>query len=405
MRRKEEEPKEGPQLKHSNRRALEPPGPQQFEQPKREGRTISRVRLRSRSLWASSPVLRLVSFLSIGKAIVLVYLVLAAKSLDAVQLMAMKWDGGVYNTIAMRGYETSSYFVFSPIYPALISVITLMIGSTWVSSYLITNLMSFIFPLLLYKAYGYRTAFFAEMFPTYLLFGTIAYSDVIALVFIAGCLLLLMKDRISPASAAMSVAILTFFNLAWVLPSFLITLAANRRWRDLLLFYVLPVVTGGLIILWLNAETGVFLDFVKLESPWGVRIVNPITQAYYLLCPSGTGSFTCQPWEADGVFLPPLYWLLRNIAFESFYIFGAFYLLRTRSKHRVFLCVYCLSVTIPLLFLTGFVALSIPRLLLPAFPVFIGYSTLLRRYDVAYASIGIGLAAIFAILQYFAYFS
>lgn len=352
----------------------------------------------------ASPLPKLYTFLVLGKAAVVIYAVLATRSPDTIQLMAVKWDAGIYQTIATQGYQSPSSYVFSPIYPALIKLAYMVIGSTWVSAYLVTNILSFIFPFLLYRAYGYGTAFFATMFPTYLLFGTIPYSDVIALIFLAACFLLLARDRVSWASAAASDAILTFFNLVWVLPSFLIPLFANRNWKNIL-FYTLPILTGGVIVLWLKIETGSYFDFVKLEAPWGVQFANPIKQAYYLLCSNPPNSFTCQPWEADGVFLPPAYWLLRNIAFEAFYIFGAFYLLKTTVKYRVFFCAYCLSVTIPLMFWTGFVALSIPRLLLPAFPVFIGYSSLFKKHEIPYAAVCIALAAAFSIMQYLAYFS
>jgi hypothetical protein len=108
-----------------------------------------------------------------------------------------------------------------------------------------------------------------------------------------------------------------------------------------------------------------------------------------------------------GIPLPPAYWLVRNILFEVFYMFGAFYLLRTGTKHRKFLCVYCLSVSVPLLFLVGFPALSIPRLLLPAFPAFVSYSALLKERDLRYAylALNLELAAVVSVIQYFAIFA
>jgi hypothetical protein len=359
-------------------------------------------------LWIS-PVFRLVLLLAIGKlAVILAVFLVGPSPPNLLQLMAIKWDGGIYQTIATKGYTSSSLYVFSPDYPSLVRVVNSVVGSAWVSAYLVTNALSFVFPVLLYRTFGFRTALFAELFPTYLLFSTIPYSDVVALIALAGCFLLLLKDRVTFASVCVSEAILTFFNLAWILPSFLFALLEKKRrrqWRSNLFFYVVPLMMGGLIAVWLKAHTGAYLDIEKLEAPWGVTFVNPITQAVYLLCPNGTGTYTCQRWEADGIFLPPLYWLVRNVLFEAFYVFGAFYLLKTAVRFRVFFCVYCLSVTIPLLFWTGFVSLSIPRLLLPAFPIFIGYSTLLKRYQIPYAILCIALAGVFSVFQYLAYFS
>ncbi len=359
-----------------------------------------------RNAWAS-PVLRLILLLAVGKVVVFIAVYPFDPSPDLLHLMATKWDGDFYQIIATQGYGPSAPYVFSPLYPALIRAVYYALGSAWVSAYVVTNALSFVFPVLLYKAFGYRTALLAELFPTYLLFTTIPYSDVVVLVFLASSILLLMKDRVLSASATVSAAILTFFNLAWTLPSFLVALLDTRRRPRDLLFYGLPLVTGALIVLWLRAETGAYLDLIRLEAPWGVKLANPLTQAYYLLCVNSPGSYTCQPWAADGLRLTPPYWLVRNICFEAFYLFGALYLLKTGAKHRVFLCVYCLSVTLPLLFWVGFVALSVPRLLLPAFPVFLSYSVLLRgrKLEVTYVVLCIGLAGLFSVFQYLAFFS
>lgn len=370
-----------------------------------EARLTSLSPSKLRSLWASR-VFRLVLVLAIGKAVVILAVFFFENPASVLQGMGTKWDSNYYEIIATQGYGPSAPYVFSPVYPAIIKLVYSFIGNAWVSGLLVTNSLSFVFPLLLYKAFGYKTALFAELFPTYLVFTTVAYSDVVALVFLASSLLLLMRDSVIKSSIGLSGAILTFFNLAWTLPSFLFALLAKGRLRNLL-FYTLPLVTGGLILLWFKIATGDYLGFVRLESPWGVGFANPLAQAYYLLCPSGQGSFTCQPWAVSGILLTPTYWLVRNLLFEAFYLLGAFCLLKTELKYRVFLFAYCLSVIVPLLFFVGFPALSIPRLLLPAFPVFVGYSTLLKgkRSDKIYLVLCLGLAASISVIQYLSYFS
>lgn len=287
----------------------------------------------------------------------------------------------------------------------MIRLVYYLVGTAWASALLVTNSLSFVFPILVYKTFGYRTALLAELFPTYLVFTTVAYSDVIALVLLALSLMFLMKDRLLKSSIALSGAIMTFFNLAWTLPSFL--LAPEWRASRKLLFCSFPFVAGGLILLWFKVETGDYLSLLRLESPWGVGIANPLAQAYYLLCIGGQGSFTCQNWEVLGISLTPTYWLVRNLAFEAFYLIGALYLLKTQAKFKVFLSAYCVSVTIPLLFFVGVPAMSVPRLLLPAFPVFVGYSNLLkgRRLVGIYFVVCLALAATVSIIQYFALFA
>ena len=94
--------------------------------------------------------------------------------------------------------------------------------------------------------------------------------------------------------------------------------------------------------------------------------------------------------------------------FEVFYLFGAFYLLlRTKLQHKIFLFAYSLSVIVPLFFVLGLAAMSIPRLLLPAFPIFISYSLIMKKTDyyIVYIVLCLALAGAISAIQYFAFFS
>jgi hypothetical protein len=357
----------------------------------------------------NSPTLGLLGFLAAGKMAVILSIFMFAHTPNVAQViqgLGTKWDSNYYEIIATHGYNmTSGPYVFSPVYPLAIRALYLLIGNAWAAALLITNILSFVFPILLYKTFGYRTALFAELFPTYLVYTTVAYSDVIALLFLAACFLLLMRNRVTGASAALSGAIFTFYNIAWTLPAFLLTLRRGRRLK--LLFYIIPIITGTAILFWFKLETGDYFSLLRLEAPWQVGFANPLAQVEYLLCPSGAGAFTCQSWQLFGISLPPLYWVVRNMAFEAFYVIGALYLLKTAAREKVFLSAYCLSVIIPLLFVVGLPALSIPRLLLPAFPIFVGFSEMLKgkRSVTAYVGSCYGLAVLISLIQYFAFFA
>jgi hypothetical protein len=231
-----------------------------------EARETSLNQSKLRSLWASR-VFRLVLVLAIGKVVVILAVFLFENPASVLQGMGTKWDSNYYEIIATQGYGPSAPYVFSPVYPAIIKLVYSFVGNAWVSGLLVTNSLSFVFPLLLYEAFGYRTALFAELFPTYLVFTTVAYSDVIALVFLASSLLLLMRDSIIKSSIGLSGAVLTFFNLAWTLPSFFFALLVKWRLRNLL-FYTLPLVTGGLILLWFKVATG-----SRVRKPFGAGLL------------------------------------------------------------------------------------------------------------------------------------
>lgn len=356
-----------------------------------------------------SAISRLAFYLSIGKFIVIFAPYSLSHSPNYLQHMSTIWDSNYYQLIATKGYgPNTAPYVFSPVYPFLIRLANFFIGNAWISALVATNVLSFLFPILVYKTFGFKTALVTEVFPTYLLFTTIPYSDVVALLFLAASILLLANKKVIFASGSLSVAIATFFNLVLTFPSFLFALLKEKQVKKTLMFSILPVATGIIILLWFKIETGNYYYFFQAEKAWQVGFGTPIEQALYLLCPTGKGTFTCEAWSIRGVILKPVYWLIRNLIFEVFYLFGAFYLLlKTKIEQRLFLFIYSLSVIIPLFFVLGFAAMSIPRLLLPAFPIFAAYSALMNKskYVDLYTVLCFAIAATISVIQYFAIFS
>ena len=320
-------------------------------------------------------VFQLLGALSVGKIIVFLYTFAYNFSPDFLNKMSTRWDTSIYQTIATQGYTQISQYAFSPVYPTLIKGLNFLIPSAWVSALIITNIISFIFPIILYKTFGFKTAFLAVLFPTYLVYTTIPYSDVIVLVFLAFSIFFLLREKIIASSLTISMAIVSSFHVAWVLPSFVLSILKKKRIINLV-FGIVPFAAGVIILLWFKLRTGDFFKYFSLEkNVWSVRFGTPLTQVKWLL----SGHFTSEFSTLLGVPLTPMYWLIRNLLFEAFYLVGAVYLLFTENKQRVFLFSYCVLSVVPLLFVTGIPAISIPRLLLPAFPIFFGYTTLIKK--------------------------
>ena len=300
--------------------------------------------------------------------------------------------------IAAHGYADPSSLAFSPFYPALIRGLALVIGPTWVSALAIANVLSFLFPVVVYKTFGFRVALLAELFPTYVVFTTIPYSEALTLLLLSLSILLALRGRILASSNSLSLAIFSGYSLAWALPSFAI--AFLKRWRKrTVIFFILPVLTGVLIFYWFFLSTGSFLAFFTVESThWGVSFATPWHQISYLL--------KANPIEGPGFWPLPGTWVTRNLPFEAFYVLGALYILRTKSEHRIFLTAYSLSVILPLFFVIGTAAASIPRLMLPAFPIFITYATVIKgRYLWVYCVVCLSLAAWVAMAQTLSFFA
>ena len=157
-------------------------------------------------------------------------------------------------------------------------------------------------------------------------------------------------------------------------------------------------------------ETGSLWTFFSVEknAGWDVGVVTPLAQDRFLL----NGWFTGFHWTVMGIYLPPIYWPLRNLAFEAFYVAGVVLLLLMIRKNRIsdgfFLAGFTLSVMIPLFFLGGVAAGSIPRLLLPAFPIFLGYSRGLlngKNSIIVYCALCIAIAPLIALVQLDALFA
>jgi len=292
------------------------------------------------------------------------------------------------------GYTTfkgSELYAFSPFYPALTYAVHFLTGTYVSASLIVPNVLSFIFPIIVLRLFGLRAALLAETFPAYVVFSMIGYSDIIALVFLALALLLFVLQRYALAGISIGLAGFVFYDLlvvavvfaAWILYERWFEqreqreVDSHRGYARRLFALLIPVFAAGLAILtfyWIS--TGDPFRFFQLEHTyWGVVPTTPLGQIQWIFYGSGTGSFTDIIWNIDGVLISSAYWAIRNALFEAFFFFGIYLLVRMKDFYYRWLLVgYSSVLTVPLLFVEGTPVYSIPRLMLVAFPVFLGYS-------------------------------
>ncbi|WP_236753442.1 hypothetical protein [Acidianus sp. HS-5] len=129
------------------------------------------------------------------------------------------WDASSYEEIAKFWYSTHFLYAFSPVFPSLIRGLAFIDKNYLLSALVITNVFGYVFVFLTYKYYGFKGSLLLSIFPVYALFSTIPYSDDIALTF------LIMAINLSGWLSAFSlpVSIATFYNLAYILPSFFLS--------------------------------------------------------------------------------------------------------------------------------------------------------------------------------------
>jgi hypothetical protein len=330
---------------------------------------VGRGTTRSKGRLATSParILALLIALALGKMVVFASIYSVHSMSDFLYFMSTRWDANWFVAISQRGYWIPDAYAFSPFFPALIRLGTALSGSAWVSGLVLANFLSFLVPIVVYRAFGFRGALLFELFPTYLVYTAVPYSEPLVLLVLALGVLAAVKGRFWRSSALVSLAVFGTYSLALALPSFLVRFARERGLRALY-FYALPLLSGVLVLLWFRFSTGNFLEYFKVEAEnWKVGFTFPWTQALFYYTKEMTGS-----WPIPGN------WTTRNLPFEVFYIVGAVLLYRGKAEGSRFLSAFSFSVIAPLFFIFGGPAESIPRLLLPAFPVFLAYSQIIK---------------------------
>lgn len=333
--------------------------------------------------------------------------------------LGTEWDSNFYDKIAQLGYNGASKpgsdnaYAFSPVLPSMIAAVEPLTGSYWSAGLIIVNAFSFLFPIIVLKISNFRTALIAELFPVYLVFSTLNYADAMTLFFLAFSLYFLLRRRMYFFTGVfLALAVLTSYAVILTVPIFAARIIFDKRQpvsrtiatklKDLGRF-VLPIVVVSLsIAAFFLVETGSLWTFFNVEknAGWDVTFITPIQQVQFLL----SGWFTGFKWSIMGFLIPRIWWVLRNIGFEAFYIAGVVLILMKRSHllDRLFLSGMALAIMIPLYFVGGVAAASVPRLLLPAFPVLFGYSAgLLRgsRSIALYCALCLVIAALIALWQ------
>ncbi|MCL4345717.1 MAG: hypothetical protein M1375_04200 [Candidatus Thermoplasmatota archaeon] len=299
------------------------------------------------------------------------------------------WDSTYYVGIAEYGYCTLPSQAFSPVFPAFIRVFDLILprGNFWfiVSSIVVANIFGEAFVIYLYMKKGYKIAILVGLFPVFLLFSTIPYSDDIALLFLA----ISMESTDLIALGSFSIALATFLNLAYALPTFAFRL---KRWWT----FIFPATVGIIaVLLFWHYDGSPFMYFTIEKKYWGVFFGTPIIQE---------GSIMSSYLHYG---IPSIIFLVRNYAFMSIFFVGTYLLSRSEYTHRFFLTLYCLSIEIPLMFVVGVPEFSIPRLLLPAFPALFPYASYIKkdRFFIFYIIIGTLFGVIFTIWQFRSFFA
>lgn len=300
------------------------------------------------------------------------------------------WDGGHYLGIAKAGYSEKFQYAFFPLYPLATAAVNQITQNYLMAAILISFLSVFLGMHLLYKliALDYdkkiaeKTVFLLLIFPTSFYFLT-AYSEGLFFLLCLTALFFLRKGNLKLAVLAAVLASATrLAGLALVLGLILevwITRGINKtNW------YIFLAPLGFIIYCWyLFNTTGDLFYFMTAQLNWQRSLVLPVIGFWEALKSLSTPGFITQNFN---VFLDLI-----------FAVFGVGMIIRSFRFLPISYGIYGLiSLLLPLF--TPQLS-SMPRFLLPVFPIFILLALVKnQRIILAYQIISLMLLSAYSIL-------
>ena len=299
------------------------------------------------------------------------------------------WDGGHFLGIAEYGYMEKFQYAFFPLYPMLIRALNSVVQNYLFSALLISVMSSFLALNLLYrlilqdfdKKIAQKAILALIFFPTSFYFLT-AYSEGLFFLLVIATFFLKSKGKLFWATILASLASATrLAGIALVLAFMVEVLIEGKGKKNWYVFFA-PL---GFVIYcyYLNLQTSDPFYFITAQTYWLRNLALP-----------GVGFWETIKALTSGELLTKNFNGFLDLIFA---VFGLGMIIRSFRFLPPFYCVYGLSsILLPLL--TPSLS-SIPRFLLPIFPIFI-LMALVKNQNVFlfYQLISIMLLSAFAIL-------
>lgn len=301
------------------------------------------------------------------------------------------WDGGHYLAIAQKGYFQKSEYVFFPLYPILINLVSKITGDflwagiliSFSSSFLAVNILYQIITMEFNKAYALKTVLALLFFPLSFHFLTV-YSESLFLLLTLATFFFAKKRFLFLATIAAALASATRLSgLAVVVSLFLYVYLTGGLTRKNWFIFLAPL--GFLIYsFYLYNQTGDLLYFIQAESNyWQGGLVLPGSALIHVFKNLLTGGYLANNFRDFLNFL--------------FVIFGITFVWQAFKKLSLDYTSFALISLGLTLFSPTIVA--IPRYLLTIFPIFILIGFVKNQYFwIFYQTISLMLLAIYAML-------
>ena len=216
--------------------------------------------------------------------------------------LANRWDSHHFIEIARNGYpsgeEIGLLFAFAPLYPWMIAVVGHVVGNLYLAGVIVSNAFYFLSMISFYKVarlyMDYEQSCLITvafgLIPTYLTYGTIAYSEAPYLFFAITSWYFFKKEQYLLCSIFMTCSILTrYISLLLVLVYGLVILSnLIDRYKEeksllkafdfRLLWFLIPGVCLTALFLYFQSITGRFFAAFEAHAWFGDTLATPLHQ-------------------------------------------------------------------------------------------------------------------------------
>ena len=315
--------------------------------------------------------------------------------------LGYQWDSVHYVQISEHGYpktETRTMlYSFSPLYPLLIRIITPIAGNPYLAGIIIANLFSLAAVCMFYRfacifalpSSALKAALLFALFPTNLVYGTIAYSEAPYLFFAITSLFYQYKRKYNFAALFITLAVLTR-SIGLMLIPLQLVMALYYEYRKSgnlvsvmrkLAWFSLPALAVTVLFLYYQLLTNDFLVLFHSGGHFGDTLRTP----WYQYKDLTSGFFAFLNPDLD----------LQYAAFER-YVFTLPFLILTILLFRIDwkLALYGCAFMYVTLSMTGIAAAASPRIMLASWVTFIVFKVRMPSWitwtlGILFAAIGV----------------
>jgi 4-amino-4-deoxy-L-arabinose transferase-like glycosyltransferase len=240
---------------------------------------------------------------------------------DLLLALGYQWDSRHFLTIAENGYPATPddplLYAFAPLYPMLVSIVGWLTNDIVLSGVLVSNIFYFASILSFYKVarlyFGYERACIASLllglFPTYLVYGTLAYSEAPFIFFATLSWFYFKKGSYPLSSIFITLAVFTRYIGMIILGIYFLIgfwrlLSREAAQVDLTsdikagLWFVVPVISTVALFSYFQYLTGDFLIALTAHGRFDDSLTTPVHQFFWFF----NGFFVelnpwVDPWE------------------------------------------------------------------------------------------------------------